>query len=105
MSDFLERAQSYHARIRDILLHNWDPIGVSDWDPIGVSDIPEAQDEYDGYVHEIHGMLIRHEPVERLIDHLWWIETSHMSLLGNQTRTERIAARLIELRERIEAGA
>jgi hypothetical protein len=97
MSERLDRARRYHEAIRDILLHEWDPIGVSDE--------PNAQDEYDSYIHEIHGMLIRHEPKYRLFDHLWWIETVAMGLFGNRSRTEMVADRLIELRGEIESGA
>jgi len=95
MSERLDRAQRYHEAIHDILLRKWDPIGVADE--------PAAQDEYDGYIHEVHGMLIRHEPRHKLIDHLWWVETEHMGLFGNRSRTEVVADRLIELRDGIEA--
>lgn len=98
MSAHLDRARRYHEAIRDILLHEWDPIGVADYSP-------DADDEYDGYVHEIHGMLIRHEPRHRLVDHLWWIESEHMALCGNRSRTETVADRLVGLREEIEADA
>lgn len=97
MSEHLDRARRYHAAIRVILLREWDPIGVAEE--------PAAQDEYDGYVHEIHGLLIRHEPKHRLVDHLWWIETQHMGLLGNRRHTESIADRLLALRADIEADA
>lgn len=97
MSERLDRARRYHEAIHDVLLHGWDPIGVSDE--------PNAQDEYDGYIHEIHGILIRHEPKHKLFDHLWWIETVHMGLFGNRSRTEAAADRLIKLREEIEVGA
>ena len=97
MNERLDRARLYHEAIRGILLREWDPIGVADE--------PEAQDEYDGYIHEIHGMLIRHEPRHRLVDHLWWIETERMGLFGNRSRTEAVADRLIGLYEEIEAGA
>lgn len=39
VSEALARAQAYHVAIRDILLNEWDPIGVSG--------CPEAQDEHD----------------------------------------------------------
>lgn len=96
MSEPLDRARRYHEAIHKILLHVWDPIGVCDE--------PNARDEYDSYIHEIHGMLIRHEPKHRLIDHLWWIETVNMGLSGNRSHTEAVADRLIKLREEIEAG-
>jgi hypothetical protein len=96
MSEYLDRAKLYHVEIRRILLQ--------DWDPIGVSHVPEAQDEYDSYVGEIHGMLIRHEAKHKLFDHLWWIETKHMCLFGSWRRTNRVVDNLIRLREHIESG-
>src|SRR5207244_2474263 len=74
MSEHLDRARRYHEGIRRILLH--------DWDPIGVSDIAEAQDEYDGYVSKIYGMLVHHEPRHNLVEHLWSIATDNMGLSG-----------------------
>ena len=97
MSERLDRAKRIHEAIRSILLREWDPMGIADE--------PAAQDEYDGYIHEIHGMLIRHEPRHRLLDHLWWVETEHMGLFGNRQRTEAVTNRLIGLREQIEADA
>lgn len=96
MSKHLDRARRYHEAIRRILLLEWDPIGIVDQ--------PDAQDEYDDYIHEIHGMLIRHEPRHRLIDHLWWVETEHMGLFGYRPRTEAVADQLLKLRTEIEAG-
>jgi hypothetical protein len=89
VSEHLERARRYHEAIRQILLQ--------DWDPIGVSHIPSAQDEYDSYIGEVYGLLIRREPRHKLIDLLWWVETEHMALRGNRQRTERLADRLLRL--------
>ena len=89
MGDRLEAARDLQNRIREVLLR--------DWDPIGVAEIPEAVDEYDDYIHEIHGLLIRREPRHRLVDHLWWTETDHMALFGNRARTEAVAERLLGL--------
>jgi hypothetical protein len=86
----------YYEPVRLILLR--------DWDPIGVSDIPEAQDEYDGYVLQICGMLMRQESRQRLVDHLWWVESEHMGMPGDRRHTEEIADRLIRLREETERG-
>jgi hypothetical protein len=96
MSKRLDRAKTYHEAIHHILLREWDPIGVAD--------VPEAQYEYDSYIHRLHGMLIRHEPRQRLVEHLWWVETEHMGLFGIRLRTEATADRLIELRDEIEAN-
>ncbi len=97
MSERLDRAKRYHEAIRGILLYEWDPIGVVDE--------PKAHDEYDSYIHEIHSMLVRHEPRHRLVDHLWWVETEHMGLFGNRSRTEMAVDRLIGLRKEIESDA
>ncbi len=37
-----QRAREIQETIRDVLVH--------DWDPVGVGGVPEAQDEYDSYV-------------------------------------------------------
>jgi hypothetical protein len=50
----LDRPERYHEAIHQIQLREWDPIGVAQE--------PAAQDEYDGYVHEIHGMVSRQQP-------------------------------------------
>jgi hypothetical protein len=92
---FKKRFKHYHEAIRNVLLREWDPIGVADE--------PAAQDEYDGYIPGIIGVLIRHEPRHRLFDRLWWIETEQMDLTGDRERTDAVAGRLIGLREQIEA--
>jgi len=89
MSQQLQTARQYHKAIRDILLKKWDPIGVVE--------IPEAQDEYDSYVPQIYGLIIRREPVEKIFDYLWWAETKNMELCGNRKRTESVAGKLVEL--------
>jgi len=91
MSEFISRTKDYQEAIREILLREWDPIGVAD--------TPEAHDEYDSYIHQIHLMLISRETRQNIIDHLWWIETEHMGLYGTMSRTEAIADRLISLRD------
>jgi len=96
MSEHVDRARRYHEGIRRILLQ--------DWDPIGVADVAEAQDEYDSYIGKIYGMLIRHEPRHKLVDHLWWIETDSMGLAGNHQHTEAIADRLLNLRDELETS-
>jgi len=93
MSERLQQAGSYHAAIREVLMQEWDPIGVAD--------IPEAADEYDSYINQIHGLLIRREPLDKLVDFLWWVETEHMGLAGNRCRTEQVAARLLRLPDEI----
>ena len=82
MSEHLAQAQYYHNSIHTVLMEYWDPIGVRG--------IEQAEDEYDSYISEIHGLLIRQEPRFKLIDFLWWVETEHMCLSGNRSRTEDV---------------
>ena len=89
MNDRLHRAKSQQDSIRQIVLNEWDPIGVAG--------VPEAQDEYDSYIAKIYGMLIRREPRHNLVDFLWWAETGAMGLYGSRQRTERVADLLLQL--------
>jgi hypothetical protein len=75
MSKYLKRAQKYHDSIREILM--------DDWDPIGVKGIPEASDEYDSYASRIYKLLIHHENEDSIYNYLWEIEINHMGLSGN----------------------
>jgi len=93
--EYRDRAKQYHDAIHRILLHEWDPIGIADE--------PETQDEYDNYIPQIHGMLLRREPKQKLFDHLWTLETERIGLLGSRLRTEKVVDLLIALREQIEA--
>lgn len=97
MKERLKHARRDYVAIREIVLREWDPIGVSH--------LPEAQDEYDGYVYLIYGVIARQEPRHRLVELLWDIETSRMGLTGDRQRDEEIADRLLGLREVIQADS
>jgi hypothetical protein len=90
MSERLEHARNYQGAIPEVPLREWDPIGVAD--------IPEAADEYDSYISQVHALLFRREPLYKLVDFLWWAETEHMGLAGNRRRSEQVAERLLRLR-------
>lgn len=75
--------------IRDILL--------LEWDPIGVNEIDEARDEYDSYVPVVCQLIVRGASTLQLFDYLWWLETEHMGLPGRREHTMTIAARLSAL--------
>jgi hypothetical protein len=97
MNERLHRAQIQQEAIRQVLLR--------DWDPIGVAHVPEAQDEYDSYVSQIYGLLIRRERRQKLVDFLWWAETVNMGLYGNRQRAERVADLLLQLAEDTQNNA
>ena len=75
--------------IRDILL--------KEWDPIGVKDVPETQDEYNSYIPGVCKLLINRESSENIFLYLWKIETENMGLAGNQKHTKSIAKKLAEI--------
>lgn len=93
MSEFQDRAKRYHQAIREALLREWDPIGVAR--------IPEAQDEYDGYVASVFQLLVQRSPASKIFDYLWWLETEHMGLTGDRQRTQQFAERLARLPEEL----
>jgi hypothetical protein len=66
------KAREIQDRIRQVLLH--------DWDPIGVADEPQAQDEYDSYVGAIYRLLASRASEQEIADHLGKIETEGMEL-------------------------
>ena len=71
------------SRMRDLIMRQWDPIGVKK--------IPEAADEYDGYVAELLELVSLHTSAQALFEHLWRIETEYMGLPGKEGATRRFA--------------
>ncbi len=87
------RANKIRALVRDVLLR--------DWDPIGISDIPEAKDEYDAYAEVVLGMLINENATaEDIASYLFKIATEHMALSDREMAKlcERAAAAIVALR-------
>jgi hypothetical protein len=91
MSNLIEKLQQRRSAIRDVLLKEWDPIGVAQF--------AEAQDEYDHYVAEADVLVFGNASADEIFDYLWKIETESMGLPGNRPKTELIARRLLEMRK------
>ena len=72
----ITRSREILDAIRQILLQ--------DWDPIGVRDAPAAQDEYDSYVGGVYRLLASAASPEIVADHLRVIETERMGLNHSQ---------------------
>ena len=89
MKEYLDRTKLLHKKILNILL--------KEWDPIGIQDVPEAQDEYDAYVVSMYKLLVSHKPEHEIFDYLWWVETQHMGLPGDMQRTKAVAKQLAAL--------
>ena len=89
MSTRSRKAKEFQEAIRQVLLH--------DWDPIGVSDIPEAHDEYDSYVGGIYRLLASGASEYQIIERLYNLETVSMGLPGGRARLKGVAEKLSEL--------
>jgi hypothetical protein len=63
------------------------------------SRMPEAQDEYDGYVQHISSMIALKKSVDEISDYLRWAETDNMGLVADQRKARLIAAKLATLSE------
>jgi hypothetical protein len=80
---------AFEARVREILLQSWDPIGIAG--------VVAARDEYDQYVKPIAAMVIAGTAVGELSGYLVEIETSRMGLKGDHRRAHSAAAKLREI--------
>ena len=67
------QSRENRARVREVLMQEWDPIGVRD--------TPEAQDEYDRYVGELYVILMDQRATEHAIGaYLYDTATGYMGL-------------------------
>lgn len=77
--------------IKALLLHEWDPIGVSGCEG--------AEDEYDRYALQVCKMLVEGADAVAIARYLGWVVTSQMSLRGNPNRDHTIAAKVVAIHE------
>jgi hypothetical protein len=96
MSTREERARQIQQQIREILLHEWDPIGVAD--------MPEAQDEYDGYVGGVYRLLAEAATPSAIAAHLARIEGDRMGLPSSPAARLDVATKLCALDVRLNAS-
>lgn len=71
-------SREIRARIRDVLLN--------DWDPIGIRDEPNAQDEYDRYLGDIYELLMRRAPDSEIAHYLHWVAHERMGFTSEASR-------------------
>jgi hypothetical protein len=85
------------ARVREVLMREWDPIGVAD--------IPEAADEYDGYVGAVYVMLMdQRASKEQIASYLFDVAANHMGLSAPTyaERSDNAASVLVSMRSDFE---
>lgn len=75
--------------IEDILLY--------DWDPIGISDVTAARNEYRSYAIALAPLLAQPKQKIDLVQFLLSIERTAMGLPGNERRAQIAAEKLMQL--------
>jgi len=87
------QSRENRAKVREVLMREWDPIGVCDE--------PEAQDEYDAYVGKVYVMLMdERASAEMIAAYLVDVATVLMGMSNRriQSSSRRTADALIALR-------
>lgn len=89
-----KQMRDFISRVDEILLHEWDPIGVCD--------IPEACDEYSSYAPGLLGFAMRGN-VDVVANQLHRIANEHMGLSrDNRTLDRLVAQKLVDLASQID---
>jgi len=79
------------ARIREVLLR--------DWDPMGLSAAPGTPDDYDAVARELHALVTdRSTTVERVAAYLRWVEREQMGLQRRPGMATGAAERVMALK-------
>jgi hypothetical protein len=71
---------------------------MDEWDPIGVRGVPEAADEYDGYLDPLASRLREGASAEVVAEYLTEVEEDRMGLgesAAGHERNKALAARLL----------
>jgi alkanesulfonate monooxygenase SsuD/methylene tetrahydromethanopterin reductase-like flavin-dependent oxidoreductase (luciferase family) len=85
-----------YARIREVLLR--------DWDPMGLGDALGAPDDYDAVARELHALVTDPETTaERIAAYLRWVEREQMGLQRRPGMATEAAERVMALMD--EAGS
>src|SRR2546430_13835893 len=94
-----ERAHEIQAQIREILLR--------DWDPIGVRDEARARDEYDGYIGGVYRLLASGAAPQSVAEHLAHVEAEQTGLGVSADKLMDVATKLcaLDVKLRIAGGA
>lgn len=95
MADDLSSAAAWYAWFKVTGGHELRRLVMNTWDPIGVAGIPEALDEYDGYLGKIAQLLRAHVSADDLADHLQQIRTEAMGLPPDRSLDVSVAEALI----------
>ena len=93
-----ESPKHLFALIREVL--------IRDWDPLGLSDAPGTPDDYDAVARELHALVTDPETtVERIAAYLRWIEREQMGLQRRPGMATEAAQRIMALNDDPETPA
>jgi hypothetical protein len=84
-----ERAREIQQRIREVLLR--------DWDPIGVGKEPDLNDEYDAYIGGVYRLLASGAGPRAVAEHIAQIETEQMGFGTSPDKLVPLAEKLCAL--------
>ncbi len=73
-----------------------DQVLFNEWDPIGVSDVPEARDEYYGYLPQVFGKAMKGETAREIAEYLRLVEAENMGLSGSNSNCIDIAKKIVQ---------
>ncbi len=91
------RAKEIQRAIGEVLLRNWDPLGVKDE--------PQAQDEYDAYVGGVYQLIAAGATAKQIAEHLVRIETDRLGYGDTDPKMLiPLANKLLRLNVRLESG-
>jgi len=90
------RAAEIQAAIHDVLLH--------DWDPIGVADEEQAQDEYDSFIGGVYRLLASGASPEQVAEHLSTVEREDMGWEVPASALLPVARKLCEIDVSLESA-
>ena len=77
-----------------------DEILLNDWDPIGISNEPGARHEYYSYLPLVYDMARNNKTAEQIGSYLFSIETNAMGIPSTLERCISVAERILETKQK-----
>ena len=89
-----ESPKHLFALIREVL--------IRDWDPMGLSDAPGTPDDYDAVARELHALITDPQTTtERIAAYLRWVEREQFGLQRRPGMATETADRVIALKDEV----
>ena len=78
-----------------------DEILWNDWDPIGVNDVPQARDEYQGYLAHIFRLAVEGKSAEHISSSLVATIEGNIGLSADNESCYRVAEKIVDAKNEI----